>query len=111
MVSLAEQLFSLSGVSNSFVFQRHLLRIHRRLYDSPPIWLQHPVYLPAGQNLIVHMFHYMVTKDDVKRVVFERDLMNIHFNFCKRRLDISSDIFQVVQSVEPVDKAKLWCHM
>src|SRR5690606_21833659 len=111
MVSLTKKSFPLYRISDCFIFQCPSLVINGRLYDSPAIGLQDTVDLATGFDIIIHMFQDMVAKHDIKGIVFKRNLVDVHFHLRQRRFYVARNIVEVVQSLKPVDKAKLGRYM
>ena len=107
VVPLAEEPFALGGIGDGFVFDGLGNVIDRGLDDSPTVWFEHSVDLAACEDIVIDMFHDMVTEYHIECIGLKWDLMDIHFDFGQRRLDISSDVIKVFHGLHPVNKAKL----
>jgi hypothetical protein len=59
----------------------------------------------------LNVFHYVVTKHDVKTVVFERNLVKVKMQIGNRRHEVCGKVIEVFLGLEAIDEALLWCHV
>jgi hypothetical protein len=53
----------------------------------------------------------MVTKNNVKMVVFEWNLVEVKMQIGDRRNEVCGKVIEVFLCLEAIDKALLWCHV
>lgn len=98
MIVLPVVLFAQLGRIDGWIFERFRVAVvYRNLEDAPSAGLHHPKKLAHGLPIVGDVLQDVVAHDDIKRIVGEGDVLNVHLHIGPGRDEVAGDVLDMLQ--------------
>jgi len=108
MVALPIELLAIARAGDGIVLEGFVTSVVLRdLHDSPSLRLQDSVDLLHRFEVILDVFHDMVTDNHIIGVIVEGDVMDVEVVISQWGDEISCSVIEILLALEPIEEAEL----